>query len=513
VNRLEKKAGAPSDNGNAHGADFQKENSTAREPEVNPDLTEIGESPGVTEGAPPSSSAEADSFGIYYVLDGKTWRVRNNSGEWIPTGVEAVRRELWIEKGYSIKIEEGKASEVEQVLHLLEMNCYVDFVGQYAGYLSAGRQDLRSGDRLLIPRNRELPPVKKGRWNATGLFIRGLIPDKTQRAVFYGWFKNAVETLRSDKPGEWRHGQALILLGDSGVGKTALQLEVITPALAGKDVDPTDYLVGDSSFNGELGEAEHWRISDPAWSDSKQKQFFAKKFKNAVADTCLRIHPKHRQAINLSVFKRLTLSINDDEESLNVLPLMDKSYLDKMIILDCQPSRYAPNAENWKEWRKRIASEIPAFLYWLLNDLRVPREIFDERYGVRYANEALNLRLAAPTREERESLKDEVLCKALLPGDRVFFRGNTSDIHAKLFGKDRILGKDVEIKVEAEASGLPRSLAHLGRMFNAFAGTGGGYRNGYRVLREKSQSQGKTVYEFFKLDERGKVMKTEGVKE
>jgi hypothetical protein len=133
--------GAPSDNGKAHGADFQKENSTAREPEVNPDLTEIGESPGVTEGAPPSSSAEADSFGIYYVLDGKTWRVRNKSGEWIPTGVEAVRRELWIEKEYSIKSEKGRASEVEQVLHLLEMNCYVDFVGQYAGYLSAGRQE------------------------------------------------------------------------------------------------------------------------------------------------------------------------------------------------------------------------------------------------------------------------------------------------------------------------------------------------------------------------------------
>ena len=131
MNRLEKKAGAPSDNGNAHGADFQKENSTAPEPEVNPDLTEIGESPGLTEGTPPSSSAEADSFGIYYVLDGQTWRVRNNSGEWIPTGVEAVRRELWIEKGYSIKSEEGRASEVEQVLHVLEMNCYVDFVGQY----------------------------------------------------------------------------------------------------------------------------------------------------------------------------------------------------------------------------------------------------------------------------------------------------------------------------------------------------------------------------------------------
>jgi hypothetical protein len=113
VNRVEKKSGAPSDNGNAHGADFQKENSTVREAEVNPDLTEIGESPGVTEGAPPSSSAEADSFGIYYVLDGKTWRVRNSSGEWIPTGVEAVRRELWIEKGFSIKSEKGRASEVE----------------------------------------------------------------------------------------------------------------------------------------------------------------------------------------------------------------------------------------------------------------------------------------------------------------------------------------------------------------------------------------------------------------
>jgi len=43
----------------------------------------------------------------------------------------------------------------------------------------------------------------------------------TQRDAILGWCQGALRTLHEATPGKWRHGQALLMIGLSGSGKTS----------------------------------------------------------------------------------------------------------------------------------------------------------------------------------------------------------------------------------------------------------------------------------------------------
>lgn len=301
-------------------------------------------------------------YGVRYVLKDKGWySYRPETDEWIPQGgVEAVRRYL-TKLGLNPRRDEDEdMSEVTLVIQYVEMNYFVDFVGNYSGYLKSGPITLPSGDSILVPRGRALPKVEKGDWSLIKNFITGLFRDRRQRLAFFGWLAVGVRTLREDAPGDWTPGQALVLLGDSGVGKSTLQI-LITACLTGRFADPTSYFLGTTNFSGEMALAEHWAMSDPEWEDAKQKQRLAKGYKKAVADANTATEAKYQQTINIPLFKRVTTSINDDED-FQILPLMDRSYLEKLMMLDCCKSKYMPTAKNWKNWRAAALAEVPAFL-------------------------------------------------------------------------------------------------------------------------------------------------------
>ena len=301
-----------------------------------------------TNGSKPSSNeihapkAYPNQIGehIKYVLDGKSWWALNSQREWIPLGgTDAVRRYLKSNYGLKGLTEKGEnISEVDQIIHQIEMNHYADIAGRYAGYLEAGIHEV-ARSKLLVPRSHRLPIATEGDCNTLFNFLQGMFTAPDQLDALFGWLQTAVRTLREDKAGEWSPGQALVLLGDTGVGKSVLQ-GIIDLLLTGRAADPTKYYVGDTSFNADLGEAEHWKISDPTWSDYRQKQKFSKSFKNDVANTVCALHPKGRQQVHLPIFKRISISLNEDEESLSVLPLMDPSYLEKLLLLNCFASEY-----------------------------------------------------------------------------------------------------------------------------------------------------------------------------
>jgi ABC-type dipeptide/oligopeptide/nickel transport system ATPase component len=84
------------------------------------------------------------------------------------------------------------------------------------------------------------------------------------------------------RAGDWTPGQALVLLGEAGVGKSALQI-LITALLTGRFADRTAYFLGTSNFSGEMALVEHWAMSDPEWDDNKQKQKLAKGYKKGLS--------------------------------------------------------------------------------------------------------------------------------------------------------------------------------------------------------------------------------------
>jgi hypothetical protein len=172
-------------------------------------------------------------------------------------------------------------------------------IGRFSGYLKSGDVLLKSGDRLLVPRNRMLPIVAPGDPTVILDFLNGILPIQDEHDALLGWIESSVRRLRQDPPGKWAPGQALCLIGDTDTGKSSLQ-RLITGFLAGREANPTRYFTGGSNFNGELAEAEHWAISDPTWSDVRERKKFAKSFKNAVADSMTAVEPKHNQAVNIA---------------------------------------------------------------------------------------------------------------------------------------------------------------------------------------------------------------------
>jgi hypothetical protein len=153
--------------------------------------------------------------------------------------------------------------------------------------------------------------------------------------AFFEWLRWGIKTLRYDEPGTWKPGQVIVLIGPQDVGKSSA-IVALEHLFTGRVADPTkSFISGGDSFNGELGRAELWAIDDPKWSSPKDKENFAKGFKTAVANSKERIEDKFVSAVQLSIFKRVVMTINDDKDSMKVLPLMDESFLKKMIMLDC----------------------------------------------------------------------------------------------------------------------------------------------------------------------------------
>src|SRR6185312_10273067 len=115
---------------------------------------------------------------------------------------------------------------------------------------------------------------------------------------------------------------------ERGCGKSLLQY-FITEILGGRAANPFEYLMGEK-FNKDLSGAEHWMVEDPGTStDNRTRREFGAKIKEATVNRDLRINGKGKDAGLLQVFRRVTISINNEKEELAVAPPMVEGVADK----------------------------------------------------------------------------------------------------------------------------------------------------------------------------------------
>jgi hypothetical protein len=176
----------------------------------------------------------------------------------------------------------------------------------------------------------------------------------TQSDAVFGWCKGALMTLREAKPGKWRHGQALIMIGLHGAGKTAFQ-RIITTLFTRQATDTELYFKDKTSFNEQMGENEHWLMSDPKTTNRAAQEKFLGDIKHYVANVWMPIHPKGGKLVSLATFRRMTVAVNTDNEALAILRNMAASDFDKVMILDFKNDReLSPDAQAYGGlWEKR----------------------------------------------------------------------------------------------------------------------------------------------------------------
>lgn len=305
-----------------------------------------------------------------------------------------------------VKARDGEQlSEADEVLlHVMQERRLGFSISSLAGY-TAGIYDDPMGERFLVRTSPRLIQPEEGDWETVKAMIDAKLnlsingqsgPDQTH--YFHGWMKIALESLLHGGPGNFRPGQCCIFCGPKDCGKSRIQHQVITAMLGGpgRSADPGPYLFGRTDFNGEMFGAEHLMMEDPASSTKTvDRVYFGEMLKQLVVNDTQRLHRKREDAMTVSPFFRVTISVNNDPDKMRVLPLLTPDMKDKvhLFMVSSAPLPMPTSSLGEREaFRNAIAKELPAYAWWLLNEFEIAHP--STRFGVReYHHPALAMEL------------------------------------------------------------------------------------------------------------------------
>ena len=358
--------------------------------------------------------------GMYWML--------NDRGGWININETSLKRRLR-SLGYSGTKDEGeRLSEVDE--HLVHVQTKFDI--KYAGPLAGADAGLyeTNGERVLVTTSPRIIEPKKGPFPVIERLLKNMFndPEHDQLTYLHGWLKIAYHGLRIRKHCP---GQALVLAGPPNSGKSLLQ-QLFTQILGGRCAKPYQFMSGQTPFNSDLFEAEHLYLEDEQSSpDIRMRRSFGAAIKNITVSNEQRCHGKNRVAVMLTPIWRLSVSLNDEPENLLVLPPIERSIEDKLILLKISGNTMpmpTTTPEEKDEFWKTLMNELPAFIDFL-TEFEVPNHLKSDRFGITHFHHP-------DLRKLVESLAPEIrlleLIEIELISNRPDCRGTAAEIESKL---------------------------------------------------------------------------------
>ncbi len=328
------------------------------------------------------NSIQPERVEAYYDPSRKCYWIPNNRDEMIEITDTSLQRHL-CSAGFSTQSEMGSNSPVAEEVIRIQVEQDVGYAGPLAGH-GVGLIET-CGQRILVTRAPHLIKPQPGICPTIEKLISGLLDDPEHDQIGYllGWLKIAYETLAQ---GKLRHGQLLAIAGPRECGKSLLQ-ELITEMLGGRSAKPYRYMCGATEFNGDLFGAEHLVIEDEvAFTDIRARRHFGARIKDFTVNTVQSCHAKNRQALSLKPFWRMSISLNDEPENLLILPPIDDSLEDKIILLKANKNPMPmPTGQLGarQAFMATLISELPQFLH-LLENYRIPPAMQSERFGIKH---------------------------------------------------------------------------------------------------------------------------------
>lgn len=337
---------------------------------------------------------------FFDIRDGSYWFRLN--GRYIALRKSDLQLHLRSTFDLSDKIYFDGLRELDWPLWNAQMHRMIDYAGSLAGHRTGNFTD-------SAKRNFLVTDEAQGVWDDPGkrppdpaffsIFIQELLPDDQWKQFCY-WLAAALRSLRR---GDFRPGQVVVLAGPAQCGKSLLQ-SMITEILGGRSANPFRYMMGLTQFNKDLAGAEHWQIEDPATTtDIRTRRQFGAMLKECTVNRDFSIHQKGKDALSLPLFRRVTISVNDEPENLAVVPPLEPSIEDKVFLFHCSkveeafapfrvvcgtPSllaetRYDGELDRAAVW-KHVLEQVPLIRAWLLRKFTtVPEGIRDDRFAVR----------------------------------------------------------------------------------------------------------------------------------
>lgn len=328
--------------------------------------------------------AKPEAITAFYDPARKCYWIPNDRGDMIEITETSMQRHL-MRAGFINDKDKGETPMNDELIRIQRTRDVV-YAGPLAGY-GVGLQE-QCGQRILVTRPpRVILPVK-GECPTIEKFIYDLFddpdhPELDQIPFVLGWLKMAYEALLNQQP---RPGQALAIAGPRDCGKSLFQA-LITEIFGGRSAKPYRYMSGGTEFNGDLFAAEHLMIEDEvACTDIQARRHFGARIKDFTVNATQSCHGKNRPALSLKPFWRTTITLNDEPENLLILPPIDDSLEDKIILIKAKratlPTDIGTMEGRQKYWAK-LMSELPMFLDFLINYQIHPR-LHSGRFGVRH---------------------------------------------------------------------------------------------------------------------------------
>lgn len=427
---------------------------------------------------------------FYYYPKGKSIFTTNSAGDWVCLDDTNVRK-LLVHEGKSDtltkkEIKSGvRSTEVDLAILDIKMEKIVRYVGPVAGW-KRGRH-LMNGKWVLVTEELDVVRPRKpaadaaaradgsckgwpvlggqfARWlsskgwgwvkndfgqyepDAEGKMPEGFRPEDEgfdQRAYYFAWLARWYRAILEAEPAL---GHAVVFAGNTGCGKT-LNVMLLEQMFGGEAAQPYSYLMG-GQFNADLPTSTVMTIDDEvSKTDMKSRKDLGARVKQFVAVPKLRVEGKGADAVILSPVNRLIFCTNLTEDNLSVLPPPSEDLIDadgksgKMMLFKFYShgweAPFSTKAEQGAFFRT-LRAELPCFLWWLLNEFRLPAEHYDDRFGVVpwMHPEILEALEELSPWQRILSLIDRVL---FLEGGRDFWVVTSDSLHGLLTNEDSSL--------------------------------------------------------------------------
>ena len=321
-----------------------------------------------------------------YWYDGKNYFVRLESGEFFMALKDEAKLDLRARHGLSARTDKNQElSEVDKAFYMIHNEKRVDaalpfaMVKQHIVRYDNQTYFNTSNIRCMKPAEGEQKwgenfPVMAD-WMDT-------IFGEEQLKYEIAWLHCAYKGALLGKP---EKGHAHFLVGEPNCGKTLYNTTVLA-GLFGGHIKASEYLVGkQDTFNEHLFTKFLWTVDDEAPTASKAMHTsFTAKIKEHVANNEFLMHGKFKTPGRAKWCGRLSITLNDDPVSLRILPDLDMSVKDKVMIF-----RMKPFGKFTRTFKDQIQKELPYFAKFV-HDFVIPDEMLDVRFGVRaYIEESI----------------------------------------------------------------------------------------------------------------------------
>ena len=319
---------------------------------------------------------------IWFYPQSEKYFVQDEFGEYVPYTKTTLKLIL---KSWGLR---GRAHDDEILSPIDALIADVSYAKSvaYAGRLAGIKTGcyIMNGKRILVTSDPVIIKSEAGTWPmiesiSNQLFSGGEID---QRPYIYGWLKMGRKAVLEAFP---MPGQALVLAGPRNAGKNLFQ-DIITELLGGRAEKPYRYMVGKSEFNGDLFGAEHLCIADEVpFYDMPSRRVFGSKIKDICVNSLQSCHGKHKEALTLYPIWRLSISVNDEAENLVMLPPLEDSIEDKIMLLKVEQAVMPMKSDSPRcrvEFWDGIRAEIPSFAKFIEN-YEIPENLQESRFGIK----------------------------------------------------------------------------------------------------------------------------------